>query len=196
MAVSSRIRLEAQRHLADLSGVRRLVLTWSEARRVLLALAIASVVVVAGWSLAGLDGLLTRFPVAASRRENRALRAQQEVLRAHAFDLAARLAASVDRGRRLARFAGRPALTWDEQQPRPPVRGDGDEAVLAWLSEEGTRLEAIGHELTAGRPETSVKLASVPAPLIVGWVTVRVEPGPLVAEAGPAGRPEALPARR
>lgn len=194
--MSGRGRLEAQPPGAGLAVGRRLVLTWSEARRVLLALAIASVVIVAGWSLAGLDGLLTRFPVAASRRENRALREQQEVLRKHAFDLAARLAASVDRGRRLARFAGSPTLVWDGQHPRPPVRGDGDEAVLAWLSEEGTRLEAIGIELTAGRTEMIVQQASAPSPLVVGWVAVRVEPWPQVAEAGPAERPSALPARR
>jgi hypothetical protein len=191
--VNGGIRFEMQDTSADADAARPLALTWSGARRMLLALGIAGLVVAAVWSLAGLDGLLTRFPVAAARRDNRALREQQEVLREHAFDLAARLAASVDRGRRLARFAGSPALVWDEQHPRPPVRGDGDEAVLAWLSEEGTRLEAIGIELTAVRTETIVQQASARAPLIVGWVVVRVEPERPVAEAVSPGRPGALP---
>jgi len=71
--------------------------------------------------------------------------------------------------------------------------------MLAWLSEEGSRLEAIGNELTVGRSdptEVIVRQASAPAPLIVGWVTVRAEPGSLVADMGPTGQTGPTPAER
>lgn len=200
MGVNDRIRWEGQRATASMPEVRRLELRRSGARHVLLALGIASLVVVAGWSLAGLDGLVTRFPVDASRHQNRVLRAQQESLRENAFELAGRLAETVERGRRIARLTGAPARTWQGQYPRPPAREAGDEAMAAWLSEEGSRLESIGDELTAGRMDptlTLVKQASTPAPLIVGWVSISGEPARVVADIGGSARqPEAASAQR
>lgn len=199
MGVNGDIRLEAQRSAAGVAGVCRLDFTWSGARRVTLALGIASLVLVAGWSLAGLDRLVTRFPVDVSRRQNRALRAQQEYLRMRAFDLAGRVAESVERGRRIAWLTGAPAHAWEGQVPRPPARGAEDEAMLAWLAEEGMRLEEIGNELTAGRTgrtETIVKQASTGTPLIVGWVSIGGEPALVVADIGSGRRPGAASAPR
>jgi len=92
------IRLEAQRSATDVARVRRLIFTFSGRKAADAAFGIAALVIVRRWSFGRSRRAFHGFPVDASRRENRALRAQQEALREHAFDLAGRLAASVERG--------------------------------------------------------------------------------------------------
>ncbi len=196
MGVKDRIRWEVQWHPASGARIRRLAFTWRGVRRLMLALGIAGLVVVAGGLLAGLDGLLTRFAVDAARRQNRALRAQQEALREQAFDLAGRLFEGVDRGRRMARFADTPGHAWEGQSPRLPARDAGNDVILAWLSEQGVRLEALGNELAAGRVEIGGKQVSVPAPVRRGTVPVRNAAVLQVADMGSARRQEAAPTTR
>ncbi len=196
VGVRDHIVWEVQWHPASGAGIRRLVVTWRDARRLLLALGIACLVVVAGWSLAGLDGLLTGFTADTARRQNRALRAQQEALREQAFDLTKRLSAGLEHGRRMARVVGTPGGAWKGQSQRLPTRETGDEALLAWLSTEGMRLEAIGNELTVGRVENGMLLASVPAPAGPGPAPERDGAVLQVADLGSAGRQTAAPAKR
>jgi hypothetical protein len=61
------------------------------ARRLILALVIAGLLVVAGGLLAGFDRSRSPSAVAAARHENSVLRARQEVLRESAFVLAGRV---------------------------------------------------------------------------------------------------------
>ena len=199
MGVSNRIRLEAQRPADGAEEIRTLELTWSGARPVLVALGIAGLVIAAVWSLAGLDALVTSFPVDVSRRQNLVLQTQQEGLREQVFDLAGRLARNVEHGRRIARLVGTPVRVWEGPARRPPAADAGDDALLAWVSDEGSRLEAIGLELTAvrtDRTESIVLQASAPAPLIVGWVSVSGDPAAVVAEMGSASRPGAETTKR
>ena len=72
--------------------------SWARAR-----LVVAVLVLVAGGSLAAADGIRTRAAVEEARRQNRALRAQQEALQEQAFDLARRLFEDLERGRLVGR---------------------------------------------------------------------------------------------
>jgi len=189
VGVKDRIGWEVQLHPASGARIRRLVLTWRGARRLMLPLGIAGLVVVAGGLLNGLDGLRTRFAVEAARRQNTALRARQEALREQASDLAGRLFEGFERGRRMARLADTPGHVWEGQCPRPPVTNAGDEAILVWLSEQGKRLEGLGNELTAGRAEMGVKPASAPAPGGKGTAPVPHSARLQVADMGSARRP-------
>lgn len=195
MGVKVPVRYEVQWHAADGAGIRRLIVTWQGARRLMLALGMVGLVVVVGWSLAGLDGLVTHFPVAAAERQNRALRAQQEMLREQVIELAGRLFQGVERGRRLARLTDTRGRAWESLFPLPPARDAGDAAILAWLSEQGTRLEVIGNELTTISVEMSVKRASTPAPPDTGTGPVR-NAAVQVADLGSVGRQAAAPAKR
>ena len=174
MGVNHRTLWELQWHPASGARIRHLFLTWRDARRLMLALGISGLVVVTGGLLIGLDGLPTRSAVDAAGRENRALRAQQEVLREQAFDLAGRVFEGAERGRRMARLADTPGRTWEGQGlQHMPARDTGNEAILAWLSELGVRLEALGNALAAGRVEVGGKHAYVPPPVRRGTVLVR-----------------------
>lgn len=195
MSLKDRTRWEVQWHPASGAGIRRVVLTWRGARHLTVALGLAGMVVVAGGSLAGLDGFLTPFAVEAARRENRSLRAQQGTLREQAYDLAGRLFEGVERGRHMARLAGTPGRAWEGRSLRLPARDAGDEAILAWFLAEGTRLDAIGKELTAERIEMGVLQASVPAPADTETGSER-NAAVQVADLGSAGRQTAAPAKR
>ena len=129
-------------------------------------------------------------------REHAELKAQRDALRERAYDLAEQLYWRVEQGRRMVRMADSPGQAWKGQCPRPPARGAGDAAVLDWLSEQGTRLEAIGDELAAGRVEMGVQRASALAPPHAGRPAVRGEPALYVADMGPARRRGAAPAKR
>lgn len=188
MGVEDCIRWEVNWHSASGARIRRLAFTWRGARRLMLAPGIAGLVVVAGGLLACLGGFLTRFAVAAAGRQNRALRAQQEALREQAFGLAGRVFEGVDCGRRMARLADTPGRTWEGQSLRLPARDAGNEAILAWLSEQGVQLEALGNGLAAGRVEMGAKQASVPASVSRGTVPVRNAAVLQVADMGSARR--------
>jgi hypothetical protein len=194
--VMNRIRWEVQWHPASGAMIRRLVITSRGVRRLVFALGIASWVVVAGGLWAGLDGFLTRFAIDSARRQNTKLRAQQEALREQASDLAGRLFEGVDRGHRVGRLADTPGRAWESQSLRLSAKDAGTDAILAWLSEPGVQLEALGNELVVGRVETGAKPASAPAPVNKGWASVRGEPALYVADMGSARRQEAAPTTR
>jgi hypothetical protein len=97
---------------------------------------------VAGGLVAGLGEGPIRPALEAARRENRELRARQEVLREQALDLARRASREVKRGRQRAWLAGLPDRSWEGPGPNPPPPEAGDEALLDWLSEQSLRLEA------------------------------------------------------
>jgi len=143
----------------------------------------------------GSDEALGHPGIDAIVRENAELRARQDALRERAFDLAEQLYERVEQGRKMAWMASTPGHAGYAQCPRPPARGAGDEAILAWLSEQGPRLEALGNELTAGRGEVGVKLASAPAPGEGVETTGQGEPTLHVADMGLA-RPPGAPAGR
>jgi hypothetical protein len=137
-------------------------------------LSIAGVVVLGAGLLAGLNGFRTSSAVDAARRQNRALKAQQEVLREQAFELAGRLFEDIERGHRLARLAGIQGRAWDGPTPPPPPRDAGSEVLLAWLSEEGARLEALENELAASRFQIGGKQPFVRAPVADSAALLRV----------------------
>lgn len=196
MGVKDRIRWEVQWHPASGARIRRLAITSRGVRRLVFTLGIAGWVVVAGGLLVGLDGFLTRFAVEAAWRQNTSLRAQQETLREQAFALSVRLFEGVERERRMARLAGTPGHAWENQYPRPSARDAGNEAILAWLSEQGARLEVLGNELATGRVEMGVKQALASGPVRRGTVPVRDAAVLRVADTGSITRQEAAPTTR
>jgi len=139
---------------------------------------------------------LEQYGVDAVMRENTELKARQDALRERAFDLAEQLYWHFERERRMARLADTAGHAWVAECPRPPARDAGNDAILAWLSEQGTRLEALGNELTPGRVETGAKLASAPATVNESWTTVRAEAALYEGGMEPAGRQEAAPSTR
>lgn len=196
MGVKDRIRWEVQSLPANGARIRRLLITSREVRSLMFTLGIAVWFVLAGGLLAGLDVLLTRFETNLAKHQNTALRAQQETLREHAFGLSGRLLESVERGRRMARLADTPSRFREGQDLRLPARDAGNEAILAWLSEQGARLEALGNEFATGRAEMGLKQASVPAPVRRGTVPVRNAAVLQVADMGSARRQEPALERR
>lgn len=195
MGLRDRGQWEVQWHPAGGGRIRRLVLTWRGARRLMLALGIAGLVAIAGGLLAGFDGVPTRLAVDAARRQNRALWVEQEDLREQASNLAERLSEDVERGRQMARWAGTPDGAWEGPCSPPPPRDAGDEAILAWLSEQGTQLEAIGDALAAHQVDLGQKQASVPAPVGKGATLPGHAAALQVAERESAGPLHAAPAR-
>ena len=111
--------------------------------------------------------------VGAILNEHAGLKARHAALRERAFDLAEQLYARVEQGRRMVRRASTASESWTDQCPRPPARDAEDEAIFAWLAEQGMWLEAIGGELTAGRVETGVTQALTPAPVSTQVVPTR-----------------------
>jgi hypothetical protein len=101
-------------------------------------------------------------------RENMDLRAEQATLRERAFGLAEQLCERVEQGRRTLGTADTTVQSWE--CPSLPARDAETEAILAWLSEQSARLEALGDELTGGRVEIDVKRASLPATAGTGTV--------------------------
>ncbi len=146
-------------------------------RRVTGAFGIIAVVALAigvgGTFSAGTDRPLPHYGVGGILREHTELKARHDALSERAFDLAEQLYARVELGRRMIRTAGTTGVAWRGQCPRPPARDAGDEAIFVWLSAQGTRLEAIGNELTAGRVETGVKQASARTPVSAESVPAR-----------------------
>lgn len=159
---------------------------------VLLGLALAAVGAFSAWpsEAVGLPG------VNALARENAELLARQDALRERAFDLAEQLYLRVEKGRRMLWMAGTPGRAWENPCPRPPARDAGDEAILAWLSEQATRLEAVESELMERRAEVGARLASAPVPQDWDWATRRGEPALDVVDVGPAWSPAVAQLKR
>ena len=119
------------------------------ARRRLWVIGVAGPALVAGGLVAGLGEVPTRPALEAARRENRELKARQEVLREQAFDLARRASQEVKRGRQRAWLAGLPDRSWESPGPSPPAPDAGDEALLDWISEQSFVLEALARARTS-----------------------------------------------
>lgn len=135
-------------------------------RRVAGAIAVVSLLAlaVAGAFSAEPGRALARRGIDPVVRENAELRARQEALRERAFDLADLVDRSAEQGRRIATLAGVPSHASETPSAGPPADDAANEALLAWLSEQASRLDALGNELDAGRVETGVKQASLPEP--------------------------------
>ncbi len=140
--------------------------------------------------VSGFFAVLNRTPgphgVEAVLRENMELKARQEVMRERAFDLADQLYWHFDEERRMARLADTAGHAWVAECLPPPARDAGDEALLAWLSEQGMRLEALGNTLTASRVEMRAQQASAPATVNGNRVSARGEPALHPADMEPA----------
>jgi hypothetical protein len=104
---------------------------------------------IAGVVYNGISEILSWRTLDAARRENEALRARREALRQDAFSLGTRAAEELDRGRQLARFSGLDR-GWPASRLRPPATSASNEAIIAWLSSEGARLEALAVDLSSG----------------------------------------------
>ena len=128
-------------------------------------------------------------------RENMVLTDQRDALRERAFDLAERLYVRVEQESNMLWSADPPARPLDGPCPRPPAQDAETEALLAWLSEQSARLEALGGEVPADRVEVGVRRASVPATGGGGTVAPSHAAVLLVADMGSAGQHEAAPAR-
>jgi hypothetical protein len=172
VAVTERIRWEVQWHPANGARIRRLAITSRGVRRLVFTMGIAAWVIFAGGVLAGLEGILTRFEIDVARRQNTALRAQQEALREQALELAVRVFDGVERGRRVARLADLPARAREGQGLRLLARDAGNDAILIWSSQQSSRLDALGNELAAGRFEIGGMQAFLPAPASSGTAPV------------------------
>jgi murein DD-endopeptidase MepM/ murein hydrolase activator NlpD len=155
---------EVQWHPAGSGQFRRVVLTRRGLRRTLVALAAALLVLLAIVCTLpfGLRGLLTSFTVDAAKRENRTLRLQGDSLREQAHRLAHRVLERVERGRRVAWVIGALPGVWEPPSPAPPAFDAGDEAKIRWLTEQGTRLQALGVELSLPHPSLRCPLSSLP----------------------------------
>lgn len=157
---------------------------------VLLALAVVGVLLVRS------DRVLRHFAIDPVVRENTELKARHDALRERAFDLAEQLDERVELERRMLGMAESPAHAWENQSLRLPARDAGDDAILAWLSQQEARFEALGNELAARRVETGGQQASVPAPADRVPVPVRGAAMFQLAGLGSAGPQEAAPTRR
>ncbi len=164
MGVKDHALWEIQWHPAGGGRFRRLVLTWRGLRRTMFGVALVGLVVLAivGALPLGVQGFLTRFTVEAAQRENRALGEQEESLREQVFRLSVLLHERVQRGRKVAWVLGDSPQVWEAACPSPPARRAGDEASIAWLAEQGARLEALGSELAAPRDTLRCPLPSLP----------------------------------
>ncbi len=143
---------------------RHFALTPRGVRQVLAASGIVALLAVSGVRLVRSDRALGHLTVGSVVRENTELKARHDALREQAFDLAEQLDERVELGRTMLGMAETPAHGWEEQSLRLPARDAGDEAILAWLSQEEARFEALGNELAARRVDTGGKQASVPEP--------------------------------
>ena len=158
-----------------------------------LALAFA----VAGTFSAATNPPQPHFGVGAILNEHTALKARHDTLRERAFDLAEQLYAQVEQGRKTAWLAANTTSSpLQGPCPRPPARDAGDEAIFAWLLEHGARLEAIADELTAGRVEPGVILASAAAAASREIVAAHGAGTFQSADMGSAGRLASPPASR
>jgi hypothetical protein len=177
---------------------RHLALSPPGLRRVLGTFGIVAFLVLAlgGAWLVGSKRAPAHLSVSGVLRESAELEARQDVLRERAFELAEQLYGRVEQGPGMSQMADTPAHVRQGRCPSPPSRKAGNEAVLAWLSEYGTRLESIGDTLTTGRRAQGAKQAPGPAPAGRGWATVRGESALLVADMRQA-RPEmVVPSKR
>ncbi len=141
---------------------------------------------VAGAFSAGPGRALARRGIDSVLRENAELKARQVDLRKRAFDLADLVDRSAEQGRRIAGLAGAPSHASETPDSHPPAEDAAHEALLAWLSEQGARLDALGNELHAGRVETGVKQASLTEPDGGVGAPVRDDAVSRVADAGSA----------
>ncbi len=177
---------------------RHLALTARGMRLALVASGVVALLAVAivGVRLVRSDRPLGYFAVDPVVRENAELKARHDALRERAFDLAAQLDERVEQKRRMLGVAETPGHAWGDQSLRLPASDAGDDAILAWISAQEARLEALENKLATGRLGTGGKQASVSAPADTVRVPVRNAAVLQVAGLDSAGPQEAAPTKR
>ena len=158
---------EVQWHPAEGGRVRRLTLTRRGARRVVVALAVAAVVLlgVMGVIPLGLRGLLQRFTVESAHREYESRRLRGDALREEAVELARRTRLLTQRGRRLAWMMGLPEAAWREAPGELPGPAALDAEVVAWLERASGRIEALTVALAGAGRASPCPLPALPSKL-------------------------------
>jgi len=156
--------------------------------RLIAALGVSGLLVVAFGSLAGRDRHSTGLAIDAARLQNTQLSAQQATLRTQSFVLVERLSEDVDRGRWMARVARVPVLAWDGECPRVPAADASSDEISTWLSDQSGRLDALGDELATGQAESAEEQAFVSAPTRALGVPTRTGSALQVADMGSARR--------
>lgn len=123
------------------------------------------VLVIVALTPVGLRGFFGSFTVEAARRENLARQNQALDLAEQLVEVAARIAATLQRGRRIAWVMGAPSEIWMPPVSVPPAGGEG---LTAWSLAASERLDVLAEELqlTAVRPPT--ELLSLPLQRPVG----------------------------
>lgn len=132
-------------------------------RRALGTFGIVAVLAVAGALSLASSRAEAPVDINAFLRENLELKARQDALREQAYDLAEQLYWHAEQEIRTVRLADAPGDTWAGTCRPPPGREAGDEAILAWLSEQGERLEAFGGGLPAGTADAGGQRSAAPA---------------------------------
>lgn len=84
-------------------------------------------------------------------RENAYLVARQDALRREAFDLADELYRQVEHDRLVLVHAGEMDPAWNRVHAPPRSREAGNDVILAWLSEQSSRIQMLPPE-PAARP--------------------------------------------
>jgi hypothetical protein len=84
-------------------------------------------------------------------RENAYLVARQDALRRKAFDLADELYRQVEHDRLVLVHAGEMDPSWNLVHAPPRPREAGNDVILAWLSEQSSRIQTLPPE-PAARP--------------------------------------------
>ncbi len=124
----------------------------------------------------------------AIQRENVELKARQDDLRERAFDLAEQLCWHAERERWTVRPAVAPGHSQMDRRLVPPRRDAGNEAILAWLSEQGAQLEALENEVSPGYAEAGTGQARLRATVGGETVSERDAAALRAASTAPAAR--------
>jgi murein DD-endopeptidase MepM/ murein hydrolase activator NlpD len=123
------------------------------------------VVIILALTPVGLRGFFGSFTVEAARRENHARQNQALDLAEQLIEVAARVGATLERGRRIAWVVGAPQDVWMPSVSAPPPERDG---LTAWLLEASRRLDVLGEALQLSAVQPPTELLSLPLQRPVG----------------------------
>lgn len=115
----------------------------------------------AALAFGAINAYLTRRALDSARAENAALRSRRDALREEAFELGARATAQIERGRQLARSAGRDAGS-RLRGVRAPSRSAADVSIIDWMSSQGAQLESLAVDLSDIQGGVGGRQAAVP----------------------------------
>jgi hypothetical protein len=104
---------------------------------------------IAGLVYNGISTILDPDALEAARRENEALKARREALREEAFALGARANDLLERGRQLDPASEGSRRRRSASLP-PPAPNASNEAIVAWISLETAKLEALAVDVAPG----------------------------------------------